>query len=69
VLVAGSNNSVGNRICKKKRTVSFMSALAIFMENAYLEEFLGSCILYFFSIGYYDLIFSMHYAKRSLGRN
>jgi hypothetical protein len=32
-----------------------MSALTIFMKNAYLEAFLGSCILQFFSVYVMDL--------------
>jgi hypothetical protein len=34
----------------------FLSAVVIFMQNAYLEEFLENCISFFSSVGFCDVI-------------
>jgi hypothetical protein len=60
-LVTDSTNSAGRWFCQ----VSLSSTIVNLTENAYLDEIIETCILYFFRIGCCDLTVSSRIRKLS----
>lgn len=55
-LVIASTNSLSRFIC---HSLSIVNCCHFHKKDAYVEEILETCILYYFSIGYYDWIVSV----------